>query len=152
MTRYILDTGILVGYLRGAGYADYVEQRYAPFTPPNIGFISIVTAGELYSLAIQFRWGQHKRDELASLLQKIPRVDISSQQILERYAEIDSYSKGKHPSKHLGLPAIKMGKNDLWIAASASVLASSLLTLDDDFSHLNGVFFPVIRIDQSSKP
>ena len=33
-----------------------------------------------------------------------------------------------------------MGKNDLWIAATASVLNVPLLTTDKDFLHLDGHF------------
>jgi len=39
MSVYILDTGILVGYIRGAGYAEYVEERYLVSQPPNITII-----------------------------------------------------------------------------------------------------------------
>ncbi len=33
-----------------------------------------------------------------------------------------------------------MGKNDLWIAATASVLGARLLTTDNDFEHLKGKY------------
>ena len=41
-----------------------------------------------------------------------------------------------------------MGKNDLWIAATASVLKANLLVIDHDFDHLDGVFLNRIYIDQ----
>jgi predicted nucleic acid-binding protein len=41
-----------------------------------------------------------------------------------------------------------MGKNDLWIAATSSVLNATLLTTDGDFDHLNGAYLTVIKIDQ----
>jgi len=34
-----------------------------------------------------------------------------------------------------------MGKNDLWIAALVSLLGLMLVTMDNDFDHLNGLFF-----------
>ena len=40
-----------------------------------------------------------------------------------------------------------MGKNDLWIAAAASVYDLTLITTDKDFDHLNGVFLDVIYVD-----
>jgi predicted nucleic acid-binding protein len=40
-----------------------------------------------------------------------------------------------------------MGKNDLWIAATASLIGATLLTADKDFSHLQGVFLDVEVID-----
>ena len=36
---------------RAAGYAEYVEKKYAPLPPPNIPLISVVNKGEIYSLA-----------------------------------------------------------------------------------------------------
>ena len=55
-------------------------------------------------------------------------VDINSRPIIDRYAAIDvlSHRSGK-----------SMGKNDLWIAASAAETGSVLLTTDTDFNHLN---------------
>ena len=44
-----------------------------------------------------------------------------------------------------------MGKNDVWIAATGSVLNAALLTLDSDLDHLHGSFLEVIRIDQELK-
>ncbi|MGI9065443.1 MAG: hypothetical protein ACR2HX_03440 [Pyrinomonadaceae bacterium] len=48
-----------------------------------------------------------------------------------------------------GQTARVMGKNDLWIAATTSVLKAKLLTTDNDFDHLDGVFFEVAFIDQA---
>jgi tRNA(fMet)-specific endonuclease VapC len=150
MATYILDTGMLVGYVRGAGFAEYAEKKYAASQPPNIPIVSIVSKGEIYSLAIQFNWGESKRQELDALLRRIPAVDINHDRIIHRYAEIDAYSQGKLPNKPLpsGLSSRNTGKNDLWIAATGSVLNATLLTTDHDFEHLNGVFLNVAFIDQ----
>jgi predicted nucleic acid-binding protein len=40
-----------------------------------------------------------------------------------------------------------MGKNDLWIAATASVLDATLLTTDNDFDHLQNEFLQVAKVD-----
>jgi tRNA(fMet)-specific endonuclease VapC len=40
-----------------------------------------------------------------------------------------------------------MGKNDIWIAATASVLNAVLLTTDNDFDHLHDEFLTVARVD-----
>ena len=153
MATFILDTGILVGYIRGAGYAEYVEKRFEVSTPPNISVISVVTVGEIHSFAIQKGWGEKKKEQLRELLNKIPAADINDPKIIERYAEIDAYSQGKFPSRQLpqGMSSRNMNKNDLWIAATASVLNATLLTIDKDFEHLNNVFLKVIYIDQALK-
>jgi tRNA(fMet)-specific endonuclease VapC len=39
-----------------------------------------------------------------------------------------------------------MGKNDLWIATTASLLNLMLITTDDDFDHLNNHFLQIRKI------
>ncbi len=153
MGNFILDTGILVGYVRGAGFAEYVEKKFALSTPPNVPLISVASKGEIYSLAIQFGWGDQKKQDLDALLRRIPSVDISNDRIIHRYAEIDAYSQGKNPEKPppAGMTSRNMGKNDLWIAATGSVLNATLLAIDHDFDHLDGVFLNVVYIDQRLK-
>jgi predicted nucleic acid-binding protein len=150
MEKFVLDTGIILGYVRGAGYAEYVENKYHLFNPPNIPLISIVSKGEIYSLAAQLGWGGGKLALLGELLRKLPVVDINNEQIIQRYAEIDAYSLSRDQTRPLpaNQTARAMGKNDLWIAATASVLNAKLLTVDRDFAHLDGVFLKVIFIDQ----
>lgn len=150
MSTYLLDTGILLGYIRGAGYAEYAERRYGLSQPPNVPLVSVVSKGEIYSLAIQFNWGAQKRQDLDDLLRRIPAVDINTDQIIHRYAEIDAYSQGKNRTKPLpnGVSSRNMGKNDIWIAATSSILNATLLTTDNGFDHLDGVFLTVVYIDQ----
>lgn len=150
MSLYILDTGVLVGYIRGADYAKYIELEYSIAEPPNMAVISVVTVGEILSLASQFGWGQRNRNIMQTLLSDFPIVQINDQRIIEQYADIDAFSQGKHPSIKLpqGITARNMGKNDVWIAATGSVLQATLLTIDAGFSHLDKQFLPVIYIDQ----
>lgn len=150
MSLYILDTGILVGYIRGAGYAEYIEEKYSVSQAPNIALISVVTAGELLSLAFQLGWGEQKNELVKKLLDEFPHIGIGDQRIIERYAEIDAFSQGKYTSKSLlnGMSSRNMGKNDIWIAATGSVLRATLLTTDRDFDHLDNSFLKVIYIDQ----
>ncbi len=151
MSCYILDTGILIGYIRASGYAEYVEAKYSVSEPPNIPVISVVSVGEILSLAMQFNWGSKKKRIMSNLLNKFASVDINSEDVLSEYAEIDAFSQGRHPSKKLpkGMSSRNMNKNDLWIAATGSVLNATLLTLDRDFDHLNESFLDVVYIDQN---
>ncbi len=73
------------------------------------------------------------------------RIDINSGDLdlLTAYAEIDAFSKNKLPGSPLGTSAVTMGKNDLWIAATAKVANAVLITIDSDFNHLNGRFIQV---------
>jgi tRNA(fMet)-specific endonuclease VapC len=149
VSTYLLDTGLLLGHIRGADYANLAERRYSLSQPPNVSLVSVVSKGEIYSLAIQLNWGERKKQELDSLLRRIPVVDINTDRIIQRYAEIDAYSQSKDRTKPLpsGVSSRNMGKNDLWIAATTSVLNAILVTTDTDFDHLNGVFLNVAYID-----
>lgn len=49
----------------------------------------------------------------------------------------------KRTDKSLIGSSRNMGKNDLWIAAIASVFDMTLLTTDADFNHLNNHFLKV---------
>lgn len=80
------------------------------------------------------------------MLEEILVIDINSVDILQRYAEIDAFSQGRLNSRPLNMSARNMGKNDLWIAATASVLDATLLTTDNDFDHLHEEFFEVGKV------
>ncbi|HEY6805387.1 MAG TPA: PIN domain-containing protein [Pyrinomonadaceae bacterium] len=149
MKRFLLDTGIVLGYARGAGYAQYVDKKFDLSNPLNTPLISVVTKGEIYSLAIQNNWGSSKLTTLENLLRRVPTVDINDEQIIKRYADIDAYSLNRHSNRRLPQEQVgrRMGKNDLWISATASVLKAVLLTTDHDFEHLAGTFLDLIYID-----
>ena len=121
---YLLDTNILIHYLRKSSLADYVERTYKPLvpSPTTTPIISAVIHGELESLALQNNWGEPRKLELQLLINKFLIVDIRVKAIINRYAEIDAYSQGKLKGQPLIGSARNMGKNDLWIAATASVL------------------------------
>lgn len=52
--------------------------------------------------------------------------------------------------EHVEKPARPMGKNGLWIAATARVTGATLLTTDADFDHLAPRFFNLVRVDGRS--
>lgn len=68
---------------------------------------------------------------------------------MDAYTQVDAYSKRKANDKSGNLlpgSAKKMGKNDLWIAATAYALDVPLMTTDGDFDHINGTLMQVIKI------
>ena len=73
-------------------------------------------------------------------------ADINILALIHRYAEIDAFSQSKHPGYPITFSARNMGKNDLWIAATTSILEANLLTTDTDFDHLNNQFLKVHKI------
>ena len=139
MMSYILDTNIILTWLRKAPLWEDISKKYQPdFTNT---FISIVTVGELQSIAYQNSWGAKKLLKLESVLGELAIIDIRHERIIKCYAEIDAYSQGRHKSLKANFTARNMGKNDLWIAATTMAVGAKLMTTDKDFTHLDGVFF-----------
>jgi tRNA(fMet)-specific endonuclease VapC len=144
---YLLDTNIWLHYIRQT--AKYQKVLDEIFAEENRQFMSIATVGELYSLAMRNKWGKSKLAELKRVLEEVQILPISRMDLTEIYAEMDTFSQGSHPIHALpiGMSARNMGKNDLWIAATARLLDLTLVTTDKDFDHLKDIFFPLIRIE-----
>ena len=151
MTTFLLDTNILVGFIREASWALRAREEFLLGDQDVMVVTSVVCQGEILALAEKRGWGEEKRIELASLLAKVPTVDINKQAILNAYALIDAWTHGKSvtaphdasPPK----PAVSMGKNDLWIAATAHASKATLLSTDKNFDHLDGVWLKRIYVD-----
>jgi tRNA(fMet)-specific endonuclease VapC len=143
---YLLDTNIVLNLIRDSPLSKQIRTDYQIFLPPRRLFTSVVVEGELESLALQNEWGAAKLLLLSHYLSNLIIVDIRVNDIIKRYAEIDAYSQGKLKSLPLTGSARNMGKNDLWIAATASILNVPLMTTDHDFTHLDKVFLKLIQV------
>ena len=143
--NFILDTNVLIHYIRKDKFAEKLDVTFRPFAAGNRPVVPIVVFGEVKSIAMQNGWGAKKLALLDELLLKVLRADITLE-IVERYAEIDAFSQNKLANRPLSATSRNMGKNDLWIAATASVLKTKLLTSDADFDHLDAVFLEVERV------
>lgn len=131
----LLDTCVLVNALRNGLNL-----------PPN-SFISLITEAELGSLAQQWNWSVQRKRQLNDLLSELPKLAIDGI-LLDEYVRIDCYSKGKLPSDPLppGQTARKMGKNDLWIAATAITYGMNLYTSDNDYDHLVSFGLKLVKV------
>jgi tRNA(fMet)-specific endonuclease VapC len=128
---YLLDTNVLIHYARRSITGQQLEAKYHLLsiqTPPQI---CIVTVGELYSFALQRNWGTRALTRLNYLILRFVQVGLDYPKLIDAYAAIDAWSHRQGRT---------MGKNDLWIAAAATVTGARLLTTDGDFDHLDGVF------------
>ena len=144
--NYVYDSNILVYKIRGHAALEKLEETTIDQDEDNLKIISIVTKAEMESLASQFGWGNHKRQKLRELLNQFLIVPIDSQQIVDAYVELDTFSQGKHSTKTLKQSSRNTGKNDLWIAATTVVTGSTLVTSDEDFGHFNKTFFEIIKL------
>ncbi len=150
---YLLDTNILLIYLRKSALAAKIDKNYQPLSYPNTPVISVVSLGELKSIALQNNWGTKRMDLLNKFVRQFLIADINVSTVIQKYAEIDAYTQGKLTGKHLGSSSRNMGKNDIWIAATTSVLNACLLTLDHDFGHLKDDYLDleIINFDEGNE-
>ena len=151
MRNILLDTCIILHILRANDLGKKCLDEIEKFDSETTIIISVVTKAELESLKIRNSWGANRVQKLDAFLQSVICIDISGSDssLLESYAQIDAYSKRKGTDKHgktlLG-SSHTMGKNDLWIAATAYSLNITLMTADGDFDHLDKNFFNIIKI------
>jgi len=146
MNRYILDTNICLAYVRGKSELyEKIDRQLNLQDRDTLVIISVVTKAELLSLGIQNGWGAKKLEKLEKLLDKMFIININESDIplVDAYAKIDAFSQGRLRDSPLGQSARNMGKNDLWIAATAHVANAELITTDNDFDHLNGTWITV---------
>lgn len=139
---YLLDTNILVAYVRAGPLGEYIENMYRLRASGFKPLICVVSVGEMLSLAEKLHWRKAKVTSLWELLNELVWIDINNTEILAVYAELDVFSQ-----QHID-GSRNMGKNDLWIAAAAKVTGATLLTTDKDFDHLHGTKITRIRIDE----
>ena len=156
MRRFLLDTNILLGLTRKAPWANWAYSHFDLGSPAVIYYTSVVCVGELRALAEKFGWGRQNRTRMDSVLKELPVLPIKEPDILTAYALIDAWSSGRKVTAPGGAsppkPAVKMGKNDLWVAATAHASGAILLSTDGDFEHLDGVWFRYEPVDQAATP
>ena len=143
---FLFDTNILLYYIRENATSSIIDSTYNPFGNGNTPVLSVVSVGEIKSIALRNNWGKAKLTKLRELMSLFVIKDINSDDVLDVYAEIAAFSQGKLKNKPLKMTARNMDKNDLWIAGTATVTTAKLLTSDDDFDHLEGQYIEIIKI------
>lgn len=136
MRKFVLDTNILLHYVRQSELAQEVERELNLISQNAIPMIASVSIGEMEGFVQRQEWGQAKINRLKKLVEKIAVIDIAAadDQLMNAYATLWNYSKNALPGDKLG-KSIGIGQNDVWIAA--------LVTTDGDFDHLNGKWITV---------
>ncbi len=125
----VLDTNVLVHVLRGKALGQHILARYGLDRREWAPIVSAVTVGELHALARQWRWSPAHVARLDALVFNLHVVDVAPDigGLVAAYGDLDFESRAM---------GYKMGKNDLWIAATAKIFGAVLLTCDKDFDHL----------------
>ena len=135
---YCLDTNIILLLLRGKVLGKSIDQMFGLSAAPYLHTISIVTHGEMRVLCDRNGWGGARRLALDKALMEFVTVDVAGSQIVEAYRTVEEANTTVSKT---------MGKNDVWIAATAVVTGLALLTTDKDFNHLNRNLLEVHHVD-----
>lgn len=140
--QYLLDTNILLAHIRLGTLGQYLKAVYNLYALQPAPIISIVTEGEIRALALRHNWGVVKIADLQRLLNSVIIVPLPYRNIIDAYARIDH---------HCVQNGLSVGKNDLWIAATAHVTGATILTTDRDFDPLHGLFLQRDWVDPASR-
>src|ERR1035441_6682653 len=90
---YLLDTGILLHWVRGSKVATVVDGQFQLRTANFRPLICEVSLGEIEAFARSEEWGEQKRSKLKELKKELIAVDISDSRVIEAYADLSSLAK-----------------------------------------------------------
>jgi tRNA(fMet)-specific endonuclease VapC len=150
MKKILLDTSVILHYMRDDDLARKIEAKYNLLNDPNkIVLFSAISIGEIEGFFLRNNYGAKQTERWNRLLEKaiILNIDGKDKKLMKAYAEIQAFCQNNHPTLSSG-KSKTIGQNDIWIAAIAHVLNATLFTLDKDFDHLKGVFIDLVRIDK----
>lgn len=138
------DTNIILALVRDK--SGHKVMEYLNLKEDAI-YVSFVNIAEAQSIAFQNKWGFAKVQILEDFFQSVRIIGISDL-LLPTYIGIDAYSQRNHPDyeKYPFSTPRNMGKNDLWIAATASLLNLKLVSTDGDFDHLDSSFLSLHKV------
>jgi predicted nucleic acid-binding protein len=148
MQYLVLDTCAVLHLLRGNNAGIKIKEWLDSLNPQPRQIISVVTKAELLTFVKMNMWGGQKLNSLNLFLSGILTIDINQndEKLIANYILIDSYSKNKAEDDEGNFKEgghIIMGKNDLWIGATAKTINATLITCDGDFDHLSNTLLKV---------
>jgi len=150
VTGVVVDTCVVIHMIRDTPMGKRCMAALRHLRLAEV-FISAATKAELRSFAVQHSWGAAKMARLETLLGEMACQDIRGEDeaLMAAYVWADAFSKRKVADANgrmLEGASRKMGKNDLWIAATALALDLPLMTADGDFDHLRETLLEVVKV------
>ncbi len=111
---YLLDTNVLLHLIRGKELGTKIDQAFALKSSMHRQVVSIVTQAELWAMADRNNWGTAKQAALQHALDSLVIIPVDSRDLA--HSVRDHFSRADFAA---GKGARNMGKNDIWIAATA---------------------------------
>ena len=138
---YVLDTNVLLALIRGKSLGLSIDRAFGLRANLQRHVVSVVSQAELWVLADTNSWSEAKRNAVQVMFDNLVVLPVDGQALIDAYVEI-SRADANWPEG-----ARNMGKNDIWIAATALHTGLPLLTTDKDFRFLDGGLLQVFWID-----
>lgn len=144
----VLDTSAIINFSKASDKGKAIKTYFDSLQ--NVRYcIATPVVAELLVFSEANQWGVPRQQAIKNFVDSCMIIDINAadQELLDAYKDIDLFSRRKKAinGSFLSAGSIKMGKNDLWIAATAMVLNAPLITTDKDFSHLNNAMVTIIE-------
>jgi tRNA(fMet)-specific endonuclease VapC len=136
----LLDTNVILYLLRGRAAGQWIKQTYQLDSRTERPFVSMISVGEILAIAERQNYGSEKRDSLRTLLEELVIIEIKTL-IAEEYGKIQAL---------LQQQVLPIGENDTWIAATAAVTGSTLLT--SDRRHFGTLPSALVRVEVFDPP
>lgn len=138
--RLLLDTSVVVDIARNNKSGKAILETYSLRERVDRALISVITSGEMLGIAKRQKWDEAKIKASFELLSEFVMVEITPE-VVEAYADLVALCGNQNHT---------MGQqNDMWIAATAKVTGSVLITGDSGFNWLNSHFIRVLYIPRS---
>ncbi|MCB9289300.1 MAG: hypothetical protein H6560_18465 [Lewinellaceae bacterium] len=115
---FLWDTNILVHYIRESNLYNQMDEQYGFLGPSNRVFLSIVSIGEIYSLAKQRQWGVKKMKQLENTLQAIHPLAIAKKTSFKRMLKLMLIVRTNYP----GDPCRKECPPGIWVKTTFGLL------------------------------
>lgn len=138
---YVLDTNILLALIRGKALGESIDNAYGLRANLQRHVVSITSQAELLVLADRNNWTEAKREAVSYMFQNLVVLPVDGQVLVDAYVEVSRADMSWRDGPR------NMGKNDIWIAATAVSAGLPLLTTDKDFRFLDGTLLQVMWID-----
>lgn len=131
--------------IRGNALGKQIDSAYGLRASLQRHVVSIASQAEVNVLADRHSWGEGKREALGAMFEQLVVVAIDGQAILDAYVKISAADSNwpKGPRN--------MGKNDVWIAATALYTGLPLLTTDKDFLFLDNNPLKVLWVNPDGR-
>ena len=122
--KCLVDTNVIIRLFR----AD--ERSIELFNQADSVCIPVIVAGELFYGAENSTLKQENLNNFRSFLSQYEVIDVDLS-IAKTYGEIKT---------HLKKGGINIPENDIWIAATAKTYQYTLITFDNHFSNIDGLW------------